>query len=429
MNRWAIFSKVACLAASLALTRATRADDRSCTKVTRENVVSCALATSMTVRAEERGVRAGEGKRTAASVFLPSNPSLSLTLGTPTDLPVRGTNTLYSATLSQELEIAGQRGARVDAAEAQQGAQRSRLLAARRDVAAAALAGYFDQLAAASGTRIAGRLANLAHALKGYSTARAQIGLSAPVDAVLAESEAIQLTTLALEAEQRLAETSTALTMLVGLDPLTERAQAEGTLTPMELRDGSAQSLASGALVGKPEILAAVAEQRAEEARARVLRRMRIPNPTISLFARKDWLEERAVGIGISFPIPLPSPVGRTNAGEIAEAEATAERKGAEAEQLRRETKLQVVQAAESLARRKQAAERFDPEVVRKAEEALDAIADELAVHKLALRDALVMQRSLIDLLFGHIEARRRFCLASVELARVAGFAFEGSAK
>ena len=390
-------------------------------------MVRCAVASSMAVRAEEKGARAADGRRTAAGVVLPSNPTLGLTLGTPTDPVANQANTLYSATLSQELEIAGQRGARIDGAEAEQKMAQSRVTAARRDVVAAALTHYFDQLAATESQRIAQRLTGLAQALKGYATARAQIGLSAPVDAVLAESEAVQLTTLALESEQRLAETSAALAVAVGLDPVTQRPDAEGTLTPIAVPDAALRVRkqdVNAAIARTPEIAAAVAERRAEEARARALRRSRVPNPTVSLFARRDWIEERAVGIGVSFPIPL----ARTNAGEIEEANALAERADAEAERLRRDTGLHVVQTMEAFARRKEAVDRFDPEAVRKAETALDAIADELATRKLALRDAMVMQRSLIDLLFGYVEARRKLCLASVELARVTG-GLEGGAR
>ncbi|WP_394850513.1 TolC family protein [Pendulispora brunnea] len=429
MKHWKQFAAAAWAAASLVLAREARAENVDCrdvtsgtrlTRLSRDYVMRCAVASSMAVRAEEKGARAADGRRTAAGVALPSNPTLGLTLGMPTDPVANEANTLYSATLSQELEIAGQRGARIDAAEAEQKMARSRVLVARRDVVAAALANYFDALAAAEGQRIARRLTDLAQALKGYATARAQIGLSAPVDAVLAESEAVQLTTLALEVDQRLAETQAALAVAVGLDPVAQRPDAEGTLTPMAIPEAALRMRgvrADGAVVRTPEIDAAMAERRAEEARARALRRSRVPNPTVSIFARRDWIQERAVGIGLSFPIPL----ARNNAGEIEEANALAERAEAEAERLRRETRLRVVQAAEAFARRKDAVDRFDPEAVRKAEGALEAIADELATRKLALRDALVMQRSLIDLLFGYVEARRKLCLASVELARVTG--------
>ncbi|WP_394839798.1 TolC family protein [Pendulispora rubella] len=428
MKHWKQFAAVASAAASLLLAQETRAENVDCrggARLSREHVVRCAVANSMALRAEEKGARAADGRRTAAGVVLPSNPTLGLTLGMPTNPVANEANTLYSATLSQEVEIAGQRGARIDVAEAEQKMARSRVMVARRDVVAAALSNYFDELAAAEGQRIARRLTGLAQALKGYATARAQIGLSAPVDAVLAESEGVQLTTLALEAEQRLAETQAALAVAVGLDPVAQRPDAEGTLTPMAVPETALGVRVDRAIVRTPEIDAAMAERRAEEARARTLRRSRIPNPTVSIFARRDWIQERAVGIGLSFPIPL----ARTNAGEIEEAHALAERAEAEAERLRRDTKLRVVQAAEAFARRKEAVDRFDPEAVRKAEGALEAIADELATRKLALRDAMVMQRSLIDLLFGYVEARRKLCLASVELARVTGTLDEGGVR
>lgn len=399
----------------------------SCATIGRENVVRCALAASMAVRAEEHGLQASEGRRTAASTVLPSNPTLSLSAGNPTDFPINQRDFLWSATLSQEIEIAGQRSARLGVAEAEQRGQQSRVLAARRDVAAAALVAYFDQLAALEEKRLAERLLLMSRALRVYSSARSEIGLAAPVEAQVAESASIRLAQAGLAAERRVAATSATLTTLVGLDPSVARVQTEGTLTPIEIRDQSVQALVTSAVARRPEIARAVAERQLQEERAKVFRRARFPNPTVSIFARHDWVEESAVGLGISFPIPLPSPIGHTNAGEIEEANALAERAETDAERFRRDAKLEIVNAVAAYASRKQELALFDPTALRKVEDALDNVAHEIEAQRLPLRDALFTQQSLIDLLFAHIEAQRQLCLASIELARSASLPLDRS--
>src|SRR5262249_22127100 len=105
----------------------------------RQEVVSCALRASPAVYAELRGLDAVAGRRVSASVVLPSNPTISGTLGLRTS-SAEGRGLDWYASLSQELEIAGQRGARLDVVAAEGDAQRARVTAAERDAAAAALA-------------------------------------------------------------------------------------------------------------------------------------------------------------------------------------------------------------------------------------------------------------------------------------------------
>jgi cobalt-zinc-cadmium efflux system outer membrane protein len=67
----------------------------------------------------------------------------------------------------------------------------------------------------------------------------------------------------------------------------------------------------------------------------------------------------------------------------------------------------------------------YSPDHLRKSEAALSALAEELVAKRLPIREALIAQQGLLETIFGHIEARRALCLASVELARVAGVEIE----
>ncbi|MET0593475.1 MAG: TolC family protein, partial [Polyangiaceae bacterium] len=394
-------------------------------QITRENVIPCAIEASLDAREEQLGLVALDGRRRSAGAWLPSNPTVAVTGGLPFDPSTTERTPLWSAALSQEVEIAGQRGARLDVVAAEQRAQRGRVTRAQRQTAADALLAYFDVIASREDLKIADRLMSLATALRTVASARAEVGMGSDLDARLAAASAIRLANTRIDAEQRVATASSALASMVGLNPLLERPAIDGELVPLAVGDRPAAALVEIAISQRAEFGVLAAEHTAQEQRIKVFERLRVPNPTFSAFIRRDWIGERAIGVGLSVPIPLPAPVGRTYAGEIAESAALARRTETQLERLRRSIRLEVVKAVEIVSAKKQQLELYTPEQIEKTGRALDAIAEELVAKRLPVRDALLAQQTLIEVLSGHIEARRALCFATVELARVAGIEIE----
>jgi cobalt-zinc-cadmium efflux system outer membrane protein len=404
--------------------------DACSSRVTRATVVACALRASPVVYGEQRGLEALEGRRVAAGLLLPSNPSLALTLGRRETAPgaAEPNGVTWSASLSQELEVAGQRGARLDAVHAEQSGQRQRIVSAQREAASSALVAYFDALAAQQERKLAEHLVDLARALTVLARGRAEAGLGSNVEAELADAAAVRLAQARFAADRRVATTVATLTTFLGQDPTRTAVQVEGELVPLAVVNAEPTALARLAVGRRAEIALAEAERETQERRASVFRRSRIPSPTLSVFAQSDRVNERAFGAGLSFPIPLPAPIGRTYAGEIAEAESLARRAQSETGRVRRSVLLEVATATANVASRKQELELFSPERLARAEQALTAIARELEARRLSVRDALIEQQALIELLQTAIEARRQLCLASTELARAAGVDLEAGA-
>jgi cobalt-zinc-cadmium efflux system outer membrane protein len=167
------------------------------------------------------------------------------------------------------------------------------------------------------------------------------------------------------------------------------------------------------------------AEGRSLNARADGFRRARVPSLTLSMFVQNDGFGERVFGLGIGLPLPLPHPVGRSFSGEIAESEALGRRAATEADRLRRLRRLDVAVALRAFSSHQAEVEAFPAEQMERAERALRSIEQELRGGRLALRDAIVAQQSLVELRRARIEARKALCLASVQLARVAGMPLE----
>ena len=429
-SRW--LSGIALASAYALFSMSAGADEASsCSTITRTSLTRCAAGASLVAKSEELTLRSFEGRQRAAGVLLPSNPTLSLTGGQSIEPTVAANERefLWGATLSQEFEIAGQRGKRVEVVSAEGRAQGARVQVARRAAAADAWLLYFDALAAAEESKLAERLARLAMALTTVSRARAQAGVGADVEAQLAQASASRLLQAQLAAQSRVRTANASLAAAVGLDPSSANLRIEGELVPLDVPSAAGSGFVAAAIERRGEITAARAEADAQNSKVTLYQRLRVPNPTLSVFVRNDWINERSIGVGLAIPIPLPAPVGQTYAGQIAEASALAARAGNEAERLRRAVRLEVAQALQVLEGRRRQAEVFDAKQVRQTEETLRDIADAIEARRLPVRDALLTQQALIDYLFANVEARRQLCFASVELARAAGLSPDEASK
>jgi cobalt-zinc-cadmium efflux system outer membrane protein len=285
---------------------------------------------------------------------------------------------------------------------------------------------FFEGLAASEEQKLAARLAEVAQRVSAVARARADQGLAAPVEADVAAATTITAFTSKAAAERRLKENASALASMLGFEPLTTPMTLEGELRPL---DGVAQALAkysAEAVAARPEVLAANAEARAQERRADAFRRSRVPSPTLSLFAQNDGFNERVFGAGISLPIPIPGNVGKTYIGEIAEAEALARKARTERERFERDIRLDVANAAHMFESSQRVVGLFSTDQLARAEETLLSLTGEVEGGRLALRDAIVSLQALFDLLSADVEARRTWCVASVELARSLGIVLEG---
>lgn len=398
---------------------------RACVPVTRENVVGCVVGASAELRREREASLAAAGRRTAAAPWLPSNPTLFVSLSRRGETEGHSSVLNYNATLSQEIEIAGQRTARRRAAESEVAAREQDITATSRRVAADGIAAYFDVLAAREAMAVARRLETTARQIADVTRGRADAGVASPLDAEVADAASLRVTQARLGAERELRTSSARLASLLGRDPMRDPVSATGSLEPLEAAEVLARAANADAVRERPEVRALASDQHAYEARAEVFRRARIPSPTLQLFAQNDGYNERVLGAGLSLPIPLPQPIGRVYVGEIREAEALARQTSARSDALVRELTVDLATAITTYETRRAEAALFTRERVERAERLLSDIGKEMEAGRLSVRDALLAQQQLIDVLRGSIDTRRELCLASVKLALAAGLPIE----
>ena len=399
----------------------------SCTSINRANLVHCALEASLVSKAQRQGLEVMEGRQEAASPVLPSNPVLALS-GARRAAPDQGPVVVnWYATLSQEIEISGQRAAKKRAVDAEKEAQEKTVTMTEREVAAAAWRAYFEAIAAREAVRLSEELEALTAKVAAATRAAADKGLVSGVEADVADVMHLRVVQEKLAAARREKQATTALSSLMGLDPR-RVVVVEGELVPLADVEAFAAKQNPRTIDERPEVQALEAATRAQEARASVVRRARIPNPTLSVFVQNDGFNERVFGLGLSLPIPLPQPIGRTYAGEIIEADALARRSKTQADEARREIRLELANAITSYASLRAQNDIYTADRVGRAEQGLRAIATEIEAGRLAVRDALLSQQALMDLRRSALDAKTNLALGSVDLAQTAGYPLERGA-
>ena len=394
-------------------------------------VIRCALEQSPEVRAEEQALAALRGRRTAGETLLPSHPTLAVSLAQRTPRGVQApaqdpTRTLnWYVTLSQEIEIAGQRGVRLDVADAAVAAQVRRVAVAQQEVIAAVLTAYYSLWSAQREQQLAVELSEVADRLSKVASARAAQALLAPVESRVAQAEATRLTLLGLEARQRTMTAQAILATLVGLSATAppsidvQAVEPDPRVLPEPTDDLAA--LIARSLTLRGELAAAEMERSMLSQQVRLLRRARVPNVTLSAFAQSDGFDELVFGGGLAMGLPLPAPLGPSRRGEIREAQARVAQSEAELERVRRRVQQEVWQAAAAHRAQMEALALLTPAVVAQARMDLRALAQAVGARQLSLREALLSQRTLIELLQAQLHAQRGLLLSRVELLRATG--------
>lgn len=399
-----------------------------------EAVLRCAIARSPELRLARQELAVLAGRRVSAGGLLPANPVLSVSVSDrrlfhSTSSEPQAPVLNWYVTLAQEIEIAGQRGARITEAEAETAAQLRKVAVAEQEVAAGALSAYYELLAAAETVRLAGDIAHIAEALATVSAARAKEAVLAPVDADIARAEAVRLALGRFEAERQYAAVQAVLASLLGLQvPLAVEGTLDQALPAPSDTEMSVEQAVNSALVLRGEVASAEQERKVRLAHVSLLRRLRVPNPTVSLFAQSDGFNERVMGGGLSVPLFLPTPLGPSRAGEIGSAQAQAEQADTTLEQVQRRVRMEATRAIQAEQVYGRELQLFPLDLTTRAKADLQAIGQALAARQLAIREALLSQRSLIDLLQAHIRSRLAFALARVERMRATGQPFTGGA-
>ena len=250
---------------------------------------------------------AAQGRLDQAGLWLRSNPVIEGSLSRKDTVPGGGEKvTNHGFTLSQEFEIAGQRGWRVDAAR--EGIEKiSKDIKDRERVIIAEVKDAFAKaLAMKRKIVLADEAVKLQEELVNSATVKFHAGEISALEQNLADVELGKARRERLLAEREGREALSSLQALLGI---ASRAglSVEGEL-PMEAPPiPDKEKLRELTVAQRPDIQSASAEARQAKAAMKLAGREAIPSVTVSGFYNQDDKLNEA-GVMLSFPLPLVRP-------------------------------------------------------------------------------------------------------------------------
>jgi len=364
----------------------------------------------------ERGVVAAT--RNGAAILLPSNPALSGSLGGRTDASgsLPAAQGLEGALrLEQTVEIAGQRGKRLDEVAAAVRVAKARERLALVETRARVRITYLAALIAQTQVDNARRREDLGHRILDSARARVKAGAASDVEVHLAEVENGRLVADRVDAEISEADAAAELRRLLDLPNTPMTLTTKLSRPPL-----SAQSLAQ--LLEQARARRAdlrVLDERRSQLDAAVIRLRRevVPNPTLYLDFARQQPGQTYIGGGISLPIPL----WRRNQGELAVARAEQELIAGERALIDSEIGIQVERAQRTSIARDKQTEAWERDVVPAAEANVELVSEGWRAGKFDLFRVIQVTREAGEAHRRQLELLGAVWQAVVELDRVTG--------
>lgn len=376
------------------------------TGLTLQQAIEQALARHPELAAAGSEVEAAEAARQQAGAW--PNPVLETELE-DTRRQTRTTTIL----ITQPIELGGQRGARIEAADRARDIARSQLAVRRSSLRAEVTAAFVQAQAAQERVRVAQDSLLLAQRGSDAATERVAAGKIAPIDATRAQ---VAEASVRLEVGQARGELRSAL---LGLAAMVGSGQAiERVDGAVALPDVPSDQAVQARLDAAPALRKAQLEVDRLGAVARLERARRVPDVSVGLGARHSAeLGRNQAMLVLSVPLPLfdnrrGAEVEALRKQDKAryEAEATALRLRADAAQAHERLKASVAEA-----------EAMQRDVLPGAEAAHEAATKGFELGKFGFLDVLDAQRTLLEARTRHLRAQVEAHRAAAELDRLLG--------
>ncbi|WP_420995344.1 TolC family protein [Cupriavidus sp. 30B13] len=294
-----------------------------------------------------------------------------------------------TAQINLPIELGGKRAARIGAAQKARELAQSRLGAARTDLRAAVIGGFFGVVIAQERLRLARGSAEIAAKGAQAAARRVAAGKIAPLEESKARVEQANAGLEVADAEAALAAARLSLASLWGSGEA-RFSEAAGNLDTLPARP-DAPSLMQ-ALDSAPELLSSRLELERRQAVIGVERSRQYPDLTLSLGSKRDNGSERGTMpvVGVALPLPLFD----RNQGNLYAAARQADKAADEyrATQVRLSGELQ--QAAQQLTVSRTSAETLRGTVLPAAQQAYEAATRGFEAGKFNFLDVLDAQRT-----------------------------------
>ncbi|OGW39995.1 MAG: hypothetical protein A2010_05350 [Nitrospirae bacterium GWD2_57_9] len=385
--------------------------------ITMDEAVDMALKDNPDLREARQEKIAAQGKLDQASLLLSSNPVIEGTSAEkkyPADAGGEEFNN-YEVRLSQEFEIAGQRGLRKDAAgkalekTMQEIRDRERLLIADvKDVFAKALAAKRKKA-------LTEETVKLQEELYSFAETKFKAGDVAALEMNLASVELGKAKRDLLQASSEERTAILALQALLGLksdQSFTVQGDLPTEIAAVPAKEGLKQLADSR----RPDIKAASADVDSTASAMKLAGRSGFPNVTVSGFIEKD---ERANITGLALSVPLP--LFNRNQAERKEASTRAEQANIRQASLEKSIDRELEEAYASLVSAAEELGLFRKEILEKALENLELMNLSYKEGKIGFFEVRLAQKDTLEAQFAYLDSQLRTQLAMNALEKATG--------
>jgi cobalt-zinc-cadmium efflux system outer membrane protein len=358
-----------------------------------------------------------KGQNEKAQLLLINNPTIEGAVSKK-DMPEEeggGKVTNYGVKLSQEFEIAGQRGARIDVAEKELARLRSEIRDKERILISDVKDAFTKTLSQKKKSGLAREIVRLNEELLGYTKIKFEAGDVSELDVNLSEVELSKAKKELLLAEREYKESILSLQGLLGLAPDAAFAP-EGDLPSEAPALPDKEALKVLASTHRPDSKAATFEIGKTHSALELVNKEAFPNITLAAFYDKD---ERRNEVGLEISIPLPF-FDRKQA-EKREAFAKAEGAKTKAESLKKTIDREIDRAFNDIASAIEELSLFRKEILVKAAENLKLLNIAFKEGKIGFFEVRLAQKDTIEAQLAYIEAQTRAQLAINAIEKTTG--------
>jgi cobalt-zinc-cadmium efflux system outer membrane protein len=386
--------------------------------LTLDQALDAARQSNPEILAVRQELEIARGRLVRARYWNPFNPEVGA-LGSRREFAAGGAASDFAVSASQEIEVAGQRGARIE--EAERNAERAEALVRDRErlLDAEVRDVFFAALAAQRRLLLQQRIEELNQRVHDAAGQRVQAGDSPRMEASLAAVRYGQSRKDTIAAETELASTLLELRRLLGMPP--ERAiEPRGDLRSQPTALPPAEALAH-ALECRPDLRAARAELERVQAEQGLMRRLRVPNPTIEGFYETETDGPEGADKIAGGSVRIPIPAFDRKQGELVALAAQELQARRFVDGTRRPIEKEVAQSFREYQAARRTLEIFEADVLGRVEESFRFIEEAYREGKIDLPHFVVVQNDLVMAQLSYLDSLTRFRKAEVGLQRATG--------
>lgn len=338
-----------------------------------------------------------------------------------------GSNVQPFASLSLEVEVAGQRGKRIDEAERNLARVEAEIADVERRVLSEVGGTFYRGLYLIRRLGLFREIEELNRRLRDASSERFRAGEVAKTEANLAVVRYSQSRRETLSAERDLANTRRGLERLLGIEP-SAAIQLDGSLTTKD-RQLDIETLLQTALEARPDLHAREGEMARVDAETALVKRLIVPNPTLSLVydgeTEAAGTRDRTIGGAISIPIP----VFDRNQAELTALAGTRARATYQRDATELAIKAEVGDAYRAYEAALESVRVFEADAVDRVTESFRFIETSYREGKIDLLQLIVVQNDLVGAQLSYLDSLWDYWAAHVALESAVGGPIHGETK